>query len=111
MGPRADGARFVDQRDFGRMREPRQVARRRRHADADETDVLVAKRARSGHDHHLIGAIVGHRAHSAATRSAWMCLAKISGPRSSTLVFIQARQESRSRAIASQDWEKALSRA
>ena len=37
------------------MREPRQVAGRRRHADADEADVLVAQRARRRDRHHLVG--------------------------------------------------------
>ena len=44
---------------------------------------------------------VNHVAYSAAARCLRACMAKASGPFSSTLVFIHARNESRSRAIAS----------
>ena len=39
----ADGAALVDQRDVGRMRQPRDVAGGRRRADADEADVVVLR--------------------------------------------------------------------
>ena len=35
-------AGFVDQRDVGRVRQPRDIGGRRRHADADKADVFVA---------------------------------------------------------------------
>ena len=47
VGPRAERARFVDQVDARRVRQPRQVARRRRQPDADEADVVVADSARA----------------------------------------------------------------
>ena len=98
VGLGGDGAGFVDQRDVGRMREPREVAGRRRHADADEADVVVAQRARRRDRHHLVGLVVGH-AHAAFALRRRTCAAKASGPCSSTFSFIQARNVSRSRAI------------
>jgi hypothetical protein len=39
------------------MSEPRQVARQRGRANADEADVAVVQRTRSGHSHHFGGRV------------------------------------------------------
>ena len=56
-GPRADRARLVDQRDPRRVREPREVARRRRLPDPDEADVVVAHGARCRDGQDLVGGV------------------------------------------------------
>ena len=60
---------------LGRVRQAREIGRRRRHADADEADVVVLERARGRDGHHFVGLVIGHRSHSAAAR----CFARILG--------------------------------
>ena len=60
VGLGGDGAGFVDQRNVGRVGEPREIAGRRRHADADEADVGITQRTR-GRDRHHFGGVVGHQ--------------------------------------------------
>ena len=58
LGLGVDRPRLVDQRDAGGMGEPRQVAGRRRRADADEADIVIAQRPRR-RDRHDLGRGVG----------------------------------------------------
>jgi len=106
--PGGDGAGFVDQRDAGRMGEAGEIAGGRRHADADEADIARFEGARGRDGHHLgrgkafdLRKALGHAAPVAARPSRRRCSANTSGPRSSTLAFIQARKPSRSREIPS----------
>ena len=97
-----NGSGFIDQGNARRMREAGHIRRRRRHADADKTDVFVAQRTRRGNRHDLVRLVVqGHAGHSAAIRSARTCEANTSGVCPSTFSFIQARKLSRSREMPS----------
>ena len=61
--PRADRARLVDQHEFRRMREPREVAGSARQADADEADLAVREQPRGSDRHHLVAGVFAHATH------------------------------------------------
>src|SRR5260370_1314062 len=82
--------------------EAREIAGRRRHAEAAAADVGGFDGARRRDRHHFgRGKALGHAAPAVAKLSRWRCSANASGPRSSTFAFIQAKKPSRSREISS----------
>ena len=79
------------------MGEPREIAGRRRRADADEADVVIAERPRRRDGHYL-----GREYALAIVQAAFAaCARKALASFLSTFSRIQARNESRSLAIAS----------